>query len=335
MNKEKYRPEHEVYFLGTAVLFPETLTTKPLDPWFFRPFFNFVDALRNEGEALEFVELVMDEYQNKGYATYEKEYGLFKVTGLNQELIKQDLIKYLQLWRADQLLSMSATKPIDAQRQINLLEKAVAHAHAVSSEIPRIKASDVYGPLEQLPYVPTFWELVLSYHFLDEACQITAMQYDGNINGIHLDKAEPFADINIFEDRLREASPDNASRSERKVDETKLVKTVGLRCDFHISEQGLVHRSGDIACKSMRGEMRSLLTYLQENKKVICDGKVDPGTPLSRGELQKKFPKIADMSRELKRISKTLANSPYAHSVQLELPKSVRLNTICQIVYWQ
>lgn len=39
---EQFWNEHKVFFLATLVLFPDKLMGQQLDPWFFRPYFNFV-----------------------------------------------------------------------------------------------------------------------------------------------------------------------------------------------------------------------------------------------------------------------------------------------------
>lgn len=203
-----YWPQHKVFFVATLVLFPDRLTTQPLDPWFFRPYFNFAysnnfdEGLNKEDPGLGWVATMLDEYKKAGYIEYEKENSLFKITIVDTKKAKKDLKDYLKHWQLNGLHALSATKPPDASRQREMLLSAIIRDYLEHKDVQRITLEDVYGSSDKYTYRPPFWELVLSYQLLDKKVKIVSMDYGRRDDGLYDDGSQPAIDIKIVDNEL-------------------------------------------------------------------------------------------------------------------------------------
>ena len=204
---EQYWPQHKVFFLATLVLFPDKLTVRALDPWFFRPYFNFTSdsnfgSGRHKDPSLDWVIIMLDDYQNKGYIKYNKADSLYKITEIDTKKATKDLVQYLKKWQHNKLLSLPAFKPPDTAHQQALLLDAVVRAYANYQNEPRITLEDVYGKHGDYAYEPPFWELVLSYQLLDNRVKIKYMDYGRRTDGLYDDNAQPLVDFKITDKEL-------------------------------------------------------------------------------------------------------------------------------------
>lgn len=352
MDMEKNRSQFEVFFLATLVLFPGSLTKQALDPWFFRPYFNFFydndfDSDENKDASLKWASVIFDDYQNKGYIKYKKVDSLYKITEINTEKATKDLIQYLQKWQQNKILPLSASKPPEYKYQQGLLLNAIARAYTTNQKRPRISLEDVYGQSGDYSYKPPFWELILSNQLLDKKIEIKCIDYDRNDdNGFYYDNQRPYVDFEIIDEELinqigqliSQDAKDELRTTSGSISvnfsthEDMYEEAAGLPCDFTLLERGIFHVNGKIVYESVRGNGRKLLDYLMEHKRVVSGGKMTRGKELTLAQLQEQFADIGDLARELKRISVGLTNSGYSNAIYLTLPKNVRQSTSCQII---
>ncbi|HJQ09063.1 MAG TPA: hypothetical protein VJ836_06295 [Candidatus Saccharimonadales bacterium] len=192
---EQYWPQHRVFFMGVLALFPDKLNGHDVNQWFYRPYFIADDP--------DFIVLELEEYRKAGYLQYEKTGALYRITSIDTQEATTDLIKYLEQWQQNKLLSLPASKPPDTARQQELWLDALARACANNENEPRITLETVYDKSDEHTYEPTFWELVLSRHLIDGHIKITYMDYGRRIDGLYDDGAQPLIDFSITNDEVR------------------------------------------------------------------------------------------------------------------------------------
>jgi hypothetical protein len=189
-----YWPQHKVFFVATLALFPERLNGHEVNQLFYRPFFA--------GDDPQFIEIELADYQKAGYLKYEKPKSLFKITAIDTEKAKKDLLGYLGQWQRDELVALSANKPPDAVRQKELLLASIVRDYANHKNEHRISLENIYGKPSGYAYKPPFWELVLSYQLLDKKIEITYMDYDRRDDGLYDDNSQPTAEFKIIDTGL-------------------------------------------------------------------------------------------------------------------------------------
>jgi hypothetical protein len=189
-----YWPQHKVFFVATLALFPERLKGHEVNQLFYQPFFA--------GDDPQFIEVELADYRKAGYLEYEKPKSLFKITDVDTEKAKKDLLEYLGQWQRNELIALSANKPPDAARQKELLLAAIIHDHANHKNGHRITLADVYGKQVDYRYKPPFWELILSYQLLDKKIKTTYMDYDRREDGLYDDGGQPTVDFKIIDKEL-------------------------------------------------------------------------------------------------------------------------------------
>jgi hypothetical protein len=189
-----YWSQHKVFFIATLVLFPDRLNGHEVNQWFYRPYFA--------GDDPTFIEIELEDYQNAGYLTYEKPSALYKITDVNTQKAKKDLMQYLKQWQRDELLALSASKPPDPERQKELLLSAIVRDYSDHKNKPRITLESIYGKPTSYTYKPPFWELLLSYQFLDNKIKITYMDYDRRDDGLYDDDSQPTVELKIVDKEL-------------------------------------------------------------------------------------------------------------------------------------
>jgi hypothetical protein len=194
MAMELYWSQHKVFFIATLVLFPDRLNGHEVNQWFYRPYFVSDDP--------DFIEIELEDYQKAGYLKYEKPSSLYKITDIDTEKAKKDLMLYLKQWQHNELLALSANKPPDPVRQKELLLAAIVHDYPDHKNEQRITLEDVYGKPNSYAYKPPFWELVLAYQLLAKKIKITYMDYDRRDDGLYDDGGQPTADFKIIDKEL-------------------------------------------------------------------------------------------------------------------------------------
>lgn len=222
-DEEQYWSQHKVFFVATLILFPDKLTAQPLDPWFFRPYFNFVygndfdKGLNKDDPSLEWAATLLDDYRKSGYIKYKKVESLYKITDIDTKKAKKDLMQYLKQWQRNELLALSASKPPDAVRQKELLLVAIVHDYADHKNEQRITLKSVYGKPNDYAYEPPFWELVLSYQLLDKKIKITYMNYARRDDGLYDDNVQPLVDLKIIDKELSDLIKQRLAQTDKPV----------------------------------------------------------------------------------------------------------------------
>lgn len=254
---EQYWPQHKVFFIGILVLFPEKLNGHEVNQWFYRPYFI--------GEDPNFIALELEEYRKAGYLEYEKVGALYKITSIDSQKAAADLIKYLQQWRHNKLLSLPAGKPPDAAHQRSLLFDAVARAYANNNE-PRITLEDVYGKSGDRAYEATFWELVLSWQLLDEQVKIAYMDYGRRVDGLYDDDAQPLIDFTITDEKLAREIERRVAQEAKSATPTTLPDIVMARSDKVPTEwKGRVDKEGRQIIITIIGDNAYVIKQLDED----------------------------------------------------------------------
>lgn len=189
-----YWPQHKVFFIATLVLFPDKLDGHEVNQWFYRPYFA--------GDDPTFIEIELEDYRKAGYLKYEKAGALYKITEVHSKKAKKDLLQYLKQWQRNELLTLSAGKAPDPERQKELLLAAIVLDYPDHKSKLRITLENIYGKPGSYAYKPPFWELVLAYQLLDKKIKITYMDYDRRDDGLYPDNGQPTIDCKIADNEL-------------------------------------------------------------------------------------------------------------------------------------
>lgn len=110
LKPEEYWPERKVYLYGTCALFPENISDKVLsademDVYVERGIWFDDEPNNNQENALK-------KYETKGMLKVEVlEDDKFKITNINQEKFKAELVEYLEKFRYDELVADPSIMP--------------------------------------------------------------------------------------------------------------------------------------------------------------------------------------------------------------------------------